>query len=140
MEPTPSNSADPTTEAPVVAETPETTEVSSVSTEPTSTPEPVATTETPAATPAQAFVSAGEPTAATPTENPGQGLGIGSLVTALIGLHIVGLILGIVGLKKSKKAGYGNGLALAGIIISGVGMVLFLVYVVIFLPALFAFS
>ena len=33
---------------------------------------------------------------------------------------VVGLILGIIGLKKSKAAGYKNGLALAGVIISAI--------------------
>lgn len=66
--------------------------------------------------------------------NPGQGLGIGSLVCALLGISLVGLILGIIGMKKSKEAGMSNGLALAGIIISAIGLVfgvLWFVFVVL---------
>ena len=55
--------------------------------------------------------------------NPGQGLGIASLVCSLIGISLVGLILGIIALKKSKEAGMSNGMALAGIIISSIGLV-----------------
>lgn len=56
--------------------------------------------------------------------NPGQGLGIASLVCSLVGISLPALILGIIGLKKSKEAGMSNGMALAGIIISSIGLVL----------------
>lgn len=55
--------------------------------------------------------------------NPGHGLGIASLVLSLIGVGLVGLILGIVGLNKSKKVGQKNGLAIAGIIIGAINTV-----------------
>ena len=57
-------------------------------------------------------------------KSEGHGLGIASLVTSLLGLHLIGLILGIIGLNKSKKQNQKNGLALAGIIISSIGLVL----------------
>jgi Domain of unknown function (DUF4352) len=66
------------------------------------------------------------PTPTTPTNtdvDPGKGLGIASLVLSLLGVHLIGLILGIVGLSKSKKVNKSNGLAVAGIIISSIGMV-----------------
>jgi hypothetical protein len=94
--------------------------------EPT-TPAPAPQPEQPA-TPAP---TSGAPVAAT---NPGQGLGIASLVLALLGVSLVGLILGIIGMKKSKEAGMSNGLALAGVIISAIGLVfgvLWLIFVVI---------
>lgn len=51
--------------------------------------------------------------------NPGKTLGIVGLVMAFIFvLNIVGLILSIIGLRKSKNAGLKNGPALAGIIVS----------------------
>ncbi len=52
--------------------------------------------------------------------NPGKGLGIAGLVLSffMFGLNLVGLILSIIGLKKSKAAGMSNGPAVAGIIIS----------------------
>lgn len=57
---------------------------------------------------------------------PGRTLGIVALILAIvpIGLQLVGLILGIVGLVQSKKAGQKNGLALAAIIVSSVLIVI----------------
>ncbi len=49
----------------------------------------------------------------------GHGLGIASLITSFF-VGIVGIILGIIGLNKSKKAGCKNGLAIAGIIIGAI--------------------
>lgn len=58
--------------------------------------------------------------------NPGRTMGIVALVLAIvpIGLQLVGLILGIVALVQSKKAGQKNGMALAAIIVSSVLIVL----------------
>lgn len=62
--------------------------------------------------------------APTPTTvNPGRGLGIASLVVSLVGAGLIGLILGIIGLKKSQKAGQKNGMAIAGIVIGAVNIV-----------------
>lgn len=59
-----------------------------------------------------------------PQENPGKTLGIVGLVCSIIWpISIVGLIVSIVGLRKSKKVGMGNGLALAGIIVGAIGVV-----------------
>ena len=55
--------------------------------------------------------------------NPGHGMGIAGLVCAFLA-PLVGLILSIVAMKKSKKAGMGNGIALAGIIIGSINVVL----------------
>lgn len=56
-------------------------------------------------------------------ENPGKTLGIVGLVLAFVA-NIVGLIVSIIALNKSKKAGFKNGPALAGIIISIVSIVI----------------
>ncbi|GAA3899564.1 DUF4190 domain-containing protein [Microbacterium invictum] len=58
--------------------------------------------------------------------NPGKTMGIVALILAIvpIGLQLVGLILGIVALVQSKKAGQKNGMALAAIIVSSVLIVL----------------
>ncbi|MCT9001841.1 DUF4190 domain-containing protein [Microbacterium memoriense] len=66
--------------------------------------------------------SAGYPAAPT----PGRTMGIVALVLAIvpIGLQLVGLILGIVALVQSRKAGQKNGIALAAIIVSSVLIVL----------------
>jgi hypothetical protein len=68
------------------------------------------------------------PVAPAPTAtlvNPGKTLGIVGLIMAFFfGLNIVGLVLSIVGLNKSKKVGMKNGPALAGIIVSIVTIVI----------------
>lgn len=50
-------------------------------------------------------------------DNPGLTFGVVSFVFALVGLGLFSLIFGIIGLKKSKRAGRGNGFAVAGIIL-----------------------
>jgi hypothetical protein len=58
----------------------------------------------------------------TQTQNPGKTLGIVGLVLAFVA-NIVGLIVSIVALRKSKKAGFKNGFAVAGIIISLISII-----------------
>ncbi|WP_407318422.1 DUF4190 domain-containing protein [Isoptericola halotolerans] len=71
----------------------------------------------PAGPPAPAY---GQP----PAENPGKTMGIVGLVLGFLGpLSLVGLILSIVGLRKSKKVGQSNGVAVAGIIVSSLMLV-----------------
>ncbi len=57
---------------------------------------------------------------------PGKTLGIVALVLAIVpvGLQLVGLILGIVALVQSRKAGRKNGVAVAAIIVSAILLVL----------------
>lgn len=71
---------------------------------------------------------------AQPATNPGQGLGIASLVTSLLGIGAVGLILGIIAKNKSKAVGMKNGLATAGIIIGSIWIALFLLFLALFVP------
>ena len=99
MDQNPSNSSDPSSETP------------------TSTP------VTPAQEAPVAPVAAPAAVVSPEAANPGHTLGIVSLILSIIGVHLIGLILGIVGLNKSKKAGQKNGLALAGIIIGAIGLV-----------------
>lgn len=49
-------------------------------------------------------------------QDPGRTLGIVGLVLAIVA-SVVGLIISIVAYTKSKKAGFKNGIALAGIIV-----------------------
>ena len=63
---------------------------------------------------------AGQPTQA---EDPGKTLGIVALIAAFF-ISLLGLILGIVALNQSKKAGFKNGPAKAAIIVSIIMMVL----------------
>ena len=66
--------------------------------------------------------------------NPGKTMGIVALVLSIIGLHLIGIIVGFVGLNQSKKAGQKNGFALAGIIIGFIGLVIGIIVII----ALFA--
>lgn len=62
------------------------------------------------------------------------GLAIASLVCSLVGLFcgigpIVGLVLGIIALNQIKKTGQdGRGMALAGVIISGISIALIVIW------------
>lgn len=89
--------------------------------EPPATPPAYETPAYPAAPPAApAYAAGGYGAPAAPV--PGKTLGIVALVLALVpvGLQLVGLILGIVALVQSKKAGAKNAPALWAIIVSSV--------------------
>jgi heme/copper-type cytochrome/quinol oxidase subunit 2 len=75
------------------------------------------------ATPAPPPAAAPAPT----NENPGGTLGIVALILAIF-FSIVGAIIGFVARSKSKRAGFGNGPAVAAIII---GLVLFVIQIVV---------
>jgi uncharacterized membrane protein len=64
-------------------------------------------------------------------ENPGKTLGIVALVASFF-VSLLGLILGIVALNQSKKAGFKNGPAKAAIILSIIFMVLGLIAIIAF--------
>ncbi|MFE4465003.1 DUF4190 domain-containing protein [Oerskovia sp. NPDC056781] len=73
---------------------------------------------------------------AAPATDPGKTLGIVGLVLSILGCtSLIGLILSIVALSKSKKAGYKNGIALAGIIVGAVLLVASIIGGIIFLTA-----
>lgn len=114
------------------------------STPPAYTPPPAATTPppaadappayaAPAAAPAPAYGEAPAYSAAPPPAYgapaqqsvPGKTLGIVAFVLSIVlsGLAIIPLILGIVALVQSKKAGRGNGWAVAAIIISAIAII-----------------
>lgn len=65
-----------------------------------------------------------------PNSDPGKTLGIVGLVLAFV-IPIAGLIVSILAKIKSRRAGYSNGLALAGIIISAISLVIGLAFFVI---------
>ena len=75
-----------------------------------------------------------------PAENPGKTLGIVGLVCSIImPISLVGLILSIVAMVKSKKAGMSNGFALAGIIIGAVFTVIGIILIILLIAgAIFA--
>lgn len=77
-----------------------------------------------------------------PKTNTSNGFQIASLVLGIVSIvgcccgvlvlpcAVVGLILGIIGMKKAKECGANSGMALAGIITSSVGIVIGLICVV----------
>ncbi|MCO7202300.1 DUF4190 domain-containing protein [Microbacterium sp. CnD16-F] len=68
---------------------------------------------------------------------PGRTMAIVALILAIIpGTQVIGLILGIVALVQSRKAGVKNGLAIAAIIVS---VVLLIIGIIIFI-ALISFA
>ena len=87
-----------------------------------------------------------------PAPVPGKGMGVAALVLGIIGLVtgtvcacgcaclggiipaivcIVGLVLGIMAMNKSKAAGFKNTKALVGVILSGVGLASIVLFVLI---------
>lgn len=54
---------------------------------------------------------------------------LGSILPCV--LAVVGIILGIIGMNKSKAAGFSNKLALIGIILSGVSVLVMVIFVII---------
>jgi hypothetical protein len=65
-------------------------------------------------------VATGAFPAAPQANNPGKVIGIVGFVFCFVGLAFPGIILGVIGLNKSKKAGQKNGLAFAAIILGAI--------------------
>jgi presenilin-like A22 family membrane protease len=63
------------------------------------------------------------PLAGPPAQDPGRTMGIVGLILAIF-CSLIGLIVSAIAYNKSKKAGYQNNFALAGIIIGIVSLVL----------------
>ena len=74
-----------------------------------------------------------------PRSNPGKGMGIAALIMGIVSccffwipyfniiclmMSIAGMILSIIGLKKSKSAGASAGISVAGLVLSIIGLVL----------------
>jgi len=95
-------------------------------------PNPQNTPPAPPAYESQAYANAPQYNAGAPAggSTPGRTMAIVALILAIIpGTQLIGLILGIVALVQSRKAGAKNGLALAAIIVS---IVLMIVGIIIF--------
>ncbi len=82
----------------------------------------------------QGYPGGGYPGQQGPRENPGRTLGIVGLILAIV-VAPVGLILSIVALVKSKKAGMGNGLAVAGIIVGALFTILLVLAILLLVAA-----
>jgi uncharacterized membrane protein len=61
--------------------------------------------------------------------NPGKTLGIVALILSILPLQLIGIILGFVARNQSKRAGQGNGFAVAAIIVGVIGLVIGLVLI-----------
>lgn len=67
-------------------------------------------------------------------QNESNNVAVAGFILSLTGLYIVGLILSIVGLKKSKeKNNKGKGLSIAGIVISSVGIIFITIIIAVLL-------
>lgn len=67
-------------------------------------------------------------------QNESNNVAVAGFILSLIGLHIVGLILSIVGLKKSKeKNNKGKGLSIAGIVISSIWIIFIAIIIAVLL-------
>ena len=93
-------------------------------------------------TPAPALAAPAAPTPmpaavqAAPTD-PGRTLGIvGFALSLVVVANLVGLILSIVGLMRSRRVGRSNGFAVAGIVISAVGVTITTVLLAIVISTL----
>ncbi|WP_382303785.1 DUF4190 domain-containing protein [Herbiconiux sp. UC225_62] len=63
-------------------------------------------------------------------------LAIVSLVTSILSFNIIAVILGFIALSQIKKTGEsGRGLAIAGIIIGGIGVIFWVVIIIIAVAA-----
>ncbi|UUO02992.1 DUF4190 domain-containing protein [Mycolicibacterium novocastrense] len=79
-----------------------------------------------------------------PMKPPGtNGMAIGALVSSLVGVFccgvtcIVGVILGVMAMRETKRTGQdGYGIALAGTIIGGLAVAGFLVYILLYMSLL----
>lgn len=80
---------------------------------------------------------AGAPAPGAPV--PGRTLGIVALVVAIF-FNIIGLILGIVALVQSKKAGHKNGFAVAAIIVGAVLTVIGIIVAIVVIGGLIAIA
>ncbi|MBQ3215447.1 MAG: DUF4190 domain-containing protein [Oscillospiraceae bacterium] len=102
---------------------------------------PAAPTYAPPVAPAYAPTTGYVPAA---VSNPGKGVGIAAMILGILSLvlwcyiwvsipaGLVGLILGAIGIKKSKDAGMGNGMAVAGLVTSIVGIALWVLMFAIY--------
>lgn len=72
-----------------------------------------------------------------PVEDPGKKLALVGILVSVFGFAVVGTILSIVAYVKSKKAGFKNKLAIAGIV---AGSILFVIGTIVLVFVSFAFA
>jgi len=140
MDPNQQPSPTPEAPAPEINAVPPTPEVAPTPVEPTpvveatpvATPEVTAPTEaTPVATDATPVTPVAAPVVPT-GKNPGSGLGILSIVLLFFGLGLFSFIFGVIGLNKSKAAGFKNTPALIAVIFGLVEIIAILGLIVLY--------
>jgi len=99
----------------------------------------------PVTPPAAPQYQAAPPAGGAPTTFPGKGLGIAGLIVAIAGFFvfqiiapIAGLIMSIIARRQSREAGFENGPAKAGIIVSIIALVIGLIIGIIVIVAIVA--
>lgn len=70
-----------------------------------------------------------------PAQDPGRTLGIVGLLVAIFCGGIIGLVISIIAYNTSKKAGYKNNIALAGIIVGAVVLVGYIIGWIVYLSS-----
>lgn len=90
----------------------------------------------PAPVPTQTPVS--NPVATPSGVNPGKSMAIGAIILGFVVASPIGLILSIVALQKSRKAGFKNNLALAFIIVFALATPLWILWSISFIGGLAA--
>lgn len=76
---------------------------------------------------------------AAPVATPAKGLSIAAMILAFL-LPLIGLILGIIAMVQSKKAGQKNGLALASVIIAAVLTIVGIISSILIIGSMAAFG
>jgi hypothetical protein len=99
-------------------------------TDPNGTQDPYAAPPVPPAYSPQGTSAAGPVTPPPGTDYPGKTLGIVGLVLAFV-FTLAGLVCSIIALTQSRRAGYKNGIALAGVIVSAAFIVIGIIAVIV---------
>lgn len=66
-------------------------------------------------------------------EDPGLALGVAAMAFIFSGFQFIGLILAIIGMKKSKEAGYSGSVSRIALILNIVGLILVALVVVFYI-------
>lgn len=92
------------------------------------------------------YPAGAQPYAPNPYPGPGpadrtDGVSIAALVTGLLGTGVVAIILGVLGLRRTKRDGTkGRGLAIAGLVLGGLGVLGWIVTAVVVTTAIGAYD
>jgi hypothetical protein len=100
-------------------------------------PDPYTAPPVPPAYSSQGASAAGPVSPPPGTDYPGKTLGIVGLILAFV-FQLAGLICSIIALSQSRRAGYKNGIALAGIIVSAAFILIGIIIAIIVIAVIAA--